>query len=397
MTDLPPPKERRRLREAKSLSVKQLAATIGVTPATVRSWESGRTSPEGHRHAAYAKVLAHGPTPQPVREPVPQPVREPVPQPALLPEPESAPASASEPEPESASTSASEPASASVAESQPAPGNRDEPRPLHDATPAEAFDLLYARAAPRLVHQTYALTGRRHLAAESVERAFHLAWQRWPEVATDRDPAGWVRAAAYEYALSPWHRLRRSHKRLDRQPADPDQGPLRDAVLGLPPAYRRTLLLYDGLGLDLPDTAAETEASTPATANRLLYARAAVAEQVPELADPELLQERLAALTSTGPEVKLPEARVVRTGSEHRIRFWTRLTAGFVVLLTASTGYTLATAPTYYARPTGAPHRVEGVPPRGGPQRLTAEDVKLRQKLRTEPANGPGRLVPSTD
>lgn len=36
-----------------------------------------------------------------------------------------------------------------------------------------------------------------------MERAFQLAWHRWPEVAVDRDPAGWVRATAYEYALSP--------------------------------------------------------------------------------------------------------------------------------------------------------------------------------------------------
>lgn len=160
------------------------------------------------------------------------------------------------------------------------------------------------------------------------------------------------------------------------------------------PAYRRTLLLYDGLGLDLPDTAAETEASTPAAANRLLYARSAVARAVPGLEEPQLLQEQLAALTRTGPEAALPEPRSVRTRSERRTRFWTRLTIGCVVLLTALTVFTLVTAPTHYSRPTGPPHRVEGVPPRGGPQRLTAEDKKLHQKLRAVPANGPERLVP---
>ncbi|MCG0069896.1 RNA polymerase subunit sigma-70, partial [Streptomyces tricolor] len=75
-------------------------------------------------------------------------------------------------------------------------------------TPAQAFDALYAFCAPALVRQTYLLTGRRELARESVERAFQLAWQRWPEVARDRDPAGWVRAVAYDCALSPWHRFR---------------------------------------------------------------------------------------------------------------------------------------------------------------------------------------------
>ncbi|WP_371535879.1 MULTISPECIES: DNA-directed RNA polymerase sigma-70 factor [unclassified Streptomyces] len=274
------------------------------------------------------------------------------------------------------------------------PDASPDPEQPPGVTPAEAFDMLYARSASGLVHQTYLLTGRHRLARESVERAFHLAWQTWPEVATDRDPAGWVRAAAYEYAMSPWHRPNRRRRHRDRRTTDPAELPLRDAVLRLPPAYRRTLLLYDGLGLDLPETAAETEASTPAAANRLLYARAAVARALPGLEEPGLLQEQLGALTLTGPEATLPEPRTVRKGSERRTRFWTRLTIGFAVLLTALTAFTLATAPTHYARPTGPPQRVGGVPPRGGPQKLTAEDKKLHQRLQAVPANGPERLVP---
>ncbi|MBW3705187.1 DNA-directed RNA polymerase sigma-70 factor, partial [Streptomyces griseus] len=58
---LPSPKERRRLREAKSLSEEQVAAAVGVTRATVRSWETGRTSPRGRKRALYAKLIAPGP------------------------------------------------------------------------------------------------------------------------------------------------------------------------------------------------------------------------------------------------------------------------------------------------------------------------------------------------
>ena len=72
-----------------------------------------------------------------------------------------------------------------------------EPSPA-SLTPAQAFDALYAFCAPALVRQAYLLTGRRELARESVERAFQLAWQRWPEVAVDPDPAGWMRAMTYE-------------------------------------------------------------------------------------------------------------------------------------------------------------------------------------------------------
>lgn len=43
-TPLPPPKERRLLREAGSLSRDQVAERVGVTRETVRRWEAGRTT-----------------------------------------------------------------------------------------------------------------------------------------------------------------------------------------------------------------------------------------------------------------------------------------------------------------------------------------------------------------
>ncbi|MBT2444193.1 helix-turn-helix transcriptional regulator, partial [Streptomyces sp. ISL-36] len=55
---LPTPKERRRLREAKALTEEQVAEAVGVTRATVRSWETGRTEPRGRKREAYAKVLS---------------------------------------------------------------------------------------------------------------------------------------------------------------------------------------------------------------------------------------------------------------------------------------------------------------------------------------------------
>jgi DNA-directed RNA polymerase specialized sigma24 family protein len=263
-------------------------------------------------------------------------------------------------------------------------------RPL---TPTQAFDALYEFCAPALVRQTYLLTGRRELARESVERAFQLAWQRWPEVAVDRDPAGWVRATAYEYALSPWHRLRLRHRHPEAPPADPADRALLDAVLRLPPVYRRTLLLYDGVGLDLPETAAETEASTPATANRLLHAREAVATYLPELSAPGELHRRLAALAGSE-RLRAAEPVTVRTGSERRARSWTRAAVAVTTLLVTTTTLTLATAPDHYEPPLSPGETVRGVPPRAAPGTLSQEELDLRTKLRSETENGPGRLVP---
>ncbi|MGW6463445.1 helix-turn-helix domain-containing protein [Streptomyces rubiginosohelvolus] len=399
---LPSPKERRRLREAKSLSEEEVAAAVGVTRATVRSWETGRTSPRGRKRALYAKLIAPEPAVKPpvVKPPVVKP-------PAVTPEAAAAAVVVPEAVPEATDLPETPPA-APPADPPPAPA----PAPISDTrsgaeapderrvSPAEAFDELYARTAPGLVRQTYLLTGRRALARESVERAFELAWQRWPEVAVDRDPAGWVRAAAYEYAMSPWHRLRRTHRQPDAPPTEPGKRALFDALLDLPPAYRRTLLLYDGVGLDLPETAAETEASTPAAAGRLMTARAAVAERLPELADvapaeqSALLHDRIGGL-ARAEHVPVPRpARAVRTGSENKARLWTRAAVAGVALLIAVTGLTLHTAPTHYEPPISPPERVGGVPPRGGPQKLTAQDLKLQKSLSEQLAHGPERLVP---
>ncbi|MDQ0775018.1 DNA-directed RNA polymerase specialized sigma24 family protein [Streptomyces aurantiacus] len=266
-------------------------------------------------------------------------------------------------------------------------------------TPAQAFDALYAFAAPALVRQAYLLTGRRALARESVERAFQLAWQRWPEVAVDRDPAGWVRAAAYEYAMSPWHRLRLRHRVPEPPPAALDDRRLLSVLQSLPPPYRRTLLLYDGLGLGLPETAAETEASTPAAANRLLNARATVTARIPELAEEEELRRRLTELAGTelaGRERlrTVPKPVVVRTGGERRARLWTRAAIAFTVLIIGSTVFTLHTAPDHYEAPQAPAATVPGIPPRSGPGPLSLEDLELRTKLRNMFGKGPERLLP---
>ncbi|MFJ8309159.1 MULTISPECIES: helix-turn-helix domain-containing protein [unclassified Streptomyces] len=282
---------------------------------------------------------------------------------------------------------------------EPAPERAE---PATGLTPAEAFDALYVSTAPALARQAYLLTGRTRLSRESVERAFHLAWENWPEVATDRDPAGWVRAAAYEYALAPWHRFRRARKRPDQPPAEPERRALLDALLDLPPVYRRTLLLYDGVGLDLPETAAETEASTPAAANRLLHARAAIARRVPAVAgaaDSQALsatmRERLADLALAEPAsvTRLPSASVVRIGGERRRQFWTRAAIAFTALIVGATAFTVVTVPPYHVRPVPVGERVGGVPVNSGPQLLSVEDLELRDKLRQEPAHGPERLV----
>ncbi|MFJ9178876.1 helix-turn-helix domain-containing protein [Streptomyces sp. NPDC102360] len=390
-TPLPPPKERRRLREAGSLSRDQVAERVGVTSETVRRWEAGRTTPKGQKRETYARLLAELTA---AEEPTPE-TEEPTGVTAAATTATPSPKAAAIQEPEPPTAPATTTATA-VVEREPVPAPEPVAAAARARTAAEAFDALYTHAAPFLVRQTYLLTGRRILAREAVERAFQQAWQNWPEVAVDPDPAGWVRAAAYEYAMSPWHGLRPGRREPEAPPATPEDRELLGALLDLPPVYRRTLLLYDGVGLDLPETAAETEASTPAAANRILHAREAVAGRLPDLAVPEQLHRRLTELAGSE-KLDAPVSTVVRSGGERRTRFWTRAAVAFTVFIIGATALTVRVAPTHY-EPVPAPGSpIAGVPPLTGPEPLTPADLELRKELREKLSGGPERLTPSTE
>ncbi|NGN69208.1 RNA polymerase subunit sigma-24, partial [Streptomyces sp. A7024] len=220
---------------------------------------------------------------------------------------------------------------------------------------AEAFDRLYQRAAPGLLRQLYLLTGNHSAARNAVEHAFHTAWEHWPEVARDRDPQGWLRAHAYDHALSPWRRVSpRGHHRPDGQEpfGDAEDRELWEAVIALPPSYRRAILLYDGVGLDLPETAAEVEASTPATAGRLTHAREALAAVLPRLAEMDHVEqgkyvhERLRHFAAAQPVRTMPLG-AVRHRSERRTELWTKRTAGLAAAIALGVVITSVTAEDY--------------------------------------------------
>ncbi|MFY1677155.1 helix-turn-helix domain-containing protein [Streptomyces sp. WMMC905] len=420
---LPTPAERRRLRLAASLTRQEVAERVGVTPETVRAWEAGRTNPSGRRRAAYAHLLKtleakvtvaqetsvgdhaverpgdpltnegtdRSGSPSPRRPPAPAPGQAathdghasgttPLPRLARRDEGATGPG---------ARDSTPPPASPSGV----GPARRASAVAVGATTPAQAFDALYTGCAPALLRQAYLLTGRRELARESVERSFHGAWERWPEVARDPDPAGRVRMAVHEYALSPWHRFRRRHRDPEPPPADPTDRALLGVLLSLPPAHRRTLVLCDGLGIGTAEAAAETEATTPAAVARLRGARTAVANRLPALADPEALRRGLTALAGAE-RLRSGSPASMRTISERRARFLTRTAIVCTAALIGATALTAGTAPTRYEPPVASGDAVRGVPPRQAQGSLSEEARKLRAALDDHPLGGPHRLTP---
>ncbi|GAA1505202.1 hypothetical protein GCM10009802_61620 [Streptomyces synnematoformans] len=220
------------------------------------------------------------------------------------------------------------------------------------AAAGAAYDALYQRCAADVTRHTYLLTGDHALTREAVEHAFHIAWERWPEVASDRDPPGWLRAAAFAYVQAPWEWLR-ARLRARRRPGrgrrarpegergrEPDGDRHREpdadepcgepadrrlfaALLALPESYRSAVVVYDVVGLDLPEAAAELEATTMAAAGRLTHAHEALAAAVPELGQlppperAEALRTRLRQFAAAQPVRTLPPG-AARHRSERR-------------------------------------------------------------------------------
>lgn len=221
------------------------------------------------------------------------------------------------------------------------PRRRSAPSP---GTAADAFDRLYEAHAAALVRQAFLLCGSHRLARRSVVHAFRLAWRRWPQVAADPDPGGWVRAAAYKHALAPWQHtgvIRGPRRTRAMRHVPPGDRALLDALLRLPLSYRGALLLHDGLGLSLGDTAAEAEAGTAAVAGRLRHARAALADRVPALcAVPEEELPRVTALLvrqlAAPQPASLPGGASVRRGGEVRAWCTTAAALGLPAVLTVA-------------------------------------------------------------
>ncbi|MGI5349321.1 RNA polymerase sigma factor [Streptomyces sp. CA-250714] len=217
--------------------------------------------------------------------------------------------------------------------------------------PVAAFDELYLWQARPLTRQAFLLCGHRRLAERAVRWAFHQAWQHWPKVLSAGDPTRTVRATVYDYALSPWHRFHPGRRTPRAYPGPPDDRAVLEAFLGLPRSYRAALLLHYGLGLTLPETAAEVECSTEAAAGRVTHGRAALEECWPLLARtprPQrgaVLAETLRELVAAQPVHPLPP-RLVRRGSLRTTRLWTRASIGLTAMVTAATAFTLLTTET---------------------------------------------------
>jgi RNA polymerase sigma-70 factor (ECF subfamily) len=146
------------------------------------------------------------------------------------------------------------------------------------------FADFYSATWPRTLAVVYALTGDRGTAEEIAQEAYVKAWSHWGRVATYDQPAAWVRQVATRLTVSRWRRTKvaaawfaRNRREQVVDPPDETTAALVQALLRIPEAQRRAIVLHHLA--DLPvDEVARIEHCPPGTVKaRLSRGRAALA------------------------------------------------------------------------------------------------------------------------
>ncbi|MEU4012841.1 helix-turn-helix domain-containing protein [Streptomyces pseudogriseolus] len=141
---LPPPAERKRLRQAHGLTLDEVAAALKVRRATVSGWESGRTEPRPPERDAYARMLKQLADlyPAPPHSGVPEQHQTPS---AATPPPKASPRTEDEGTDTPADSAPAAPVTAASASAAPAPVSRPA-RTFTSATPSRRPGARQAEA-----------------------------------------------------------------------------------------------------------------------------------------------------------------------------------------------------------------------------------------------------------
>ena len=133
---------------------------------------------------------------------------------------------------------------------------------MADVGDAAAFDAFYRDSSRRLYGQAYVLTGSREMAQDLTHEAFLRAWKHWQRIADYDSPEAWTRRVLHNLCID----LRRKSRPSPSRALDPSPAPveipthhlqLAEAMRTLPGEQARALLLHDGLGMSVAETASD--------------------------------------------------------------------------------------------------------------------------------------------
>lgn len=151
----------------------------------------------------------------------------------------------------------------------------------------EEFEEFYAQTVARLTGQLYVMLGDLQEAQDVVQEAFVRGWSRRRQLRHDGQPEAWVRTVAWRLAVSRWRGRRRTLDAWLRRgtPGQADgPGPesvvLVEALRGLPPRQRRSMVLHYVCDLTVEQIAAETGLSASTVKTHLGRGRTALAHRM---------------------------------------------------------------------------------------------------------------------
>lgn len=146
------------------------------------------------------------------------------------------------------------------------------------------FADFYASTWPRTLAVTYALTGDRGAAEEIAQETYVKAWTHWGKVSRYDQPAAWVRQVATRQSVSRWRRskvastwLARNREERHAPPPDETSTALVQALLQIPEAQRRAVVLHHLADLPVEEVARIEHCPVGTVKARLSRGRSALA------------------------------------------------------------------------------------------------------------------------
>jgi RNA polymerase sigma-70 factor (ECF subfamily) len=154
-----------------------------------------------------------------------------------------------------------------------------------DPAAEKAYDAFFLNSWARLQAQAYVLTGSVEQAQDLTQEALLRAWTHWDRISGFENPEAWTRRVLHNLCVASWRRsqVRRSIGPLPVAPTvdrPEDHVSLAQAMRRLPGPQARALLLHDGLGMTVTETAQELDVPEGTVKSWLSRSRKIVAAEL---------------------------------------------------------------------------------------------------------------------
>jgi RNA polymerase sigma-70 factor (ECF subfamily) len=158
---------------------------------------------------------------------------------------------------------------------------------MRESEDEAAYDAFFHSAWSRLQSQAYVLTGSQETAQDLTQEALLRAWKHWGKITGYESPETWTRRVLHNLCIQSWRKTRpKRFARLHEIPASAEVPAhhhlLAEAMRSLPGEQARALLLHDGLGMTVAETALELGAPEGTVKSWLSRSRKVVAARIEE-------------------------------------------------------------------------------------------------------------------